>query len=158
MSAGLSMRPFLDALNRTLADMADEHPSNSDIVRCEGERVVSDVTASVGIFGPEPGSLILVMNAAVARDLCKRTTGRSDTELEDRLVLDAVGELINMIVGVAGGASSVRFDFSLPVSTGVESHEVRILRSTNFEKVVSKISSGEVALYLVHGRLPPAAS
>jgi CheY-specific phosphatase CheX len=70
------------------------------------------VTARIDITGDSPGVLWLnIAHPGVRIAMEKLNIANSD---EDRMMMDAAGEVLNIIVGSAQRNSRVRYDFSLP--------------------------------------------
>lgn len=139
--------PFIEAMNRTFKYMAGEELLNGPCEIWDGSRIFADVTAIMGLSGDEKGSLVLTVTEQAAIKLTSTITGK-DVTLEDRLITDTIGELINIIVGSAQRNSSVKFDFSVPVSIKGKNHEVRAVSEGYFKRIISKMSGEEVGLYL----------
>jgi len=144
--------PFLSALNRTFRDMADIELVNGSIqTASESENadgLRADVSSVVGIFGPEKASLILTLTEEVALNIASIISGRR-LELEDALVCDTAGELLNMTVGSAQRLSAVKFSFAIPVSIQGRGHGLRANKDNISKYVISKGAGGDVGLILV---------
>jgi CheY-specific phosphatase CheX len=139
--------PFVDALSRTFRDMAEIEIGIGPVEEPDGTIVFSDATATIGLMGTERASLVMTVEEPLALEITQRVTGKA-AGLEDRLVGDTIGELLNMVVGAAQRGSPVKFDFSLPVSIRGKNHEVRAVSKGYFRRVLCSAAGGKVGLYL----------
>ncbi len=82
-----------------------------------------NITARIEILGESPGVLWLnISHPGVVIAMEKLNIPNSD---EDRMLMDAAGELLNIIVGSAQRNSRVRYDFSLPSGFKGEAYPLR---------------------------------
>ena len=139
--------PFVEAMNRTFKYMAGEELVNGTYEEWNGARIFADVTAIMGLSGEQKGSLVLTVTEKAAIHLTSIITGK-DVTLDDRLITDTIGELINIIVGSAQRNSRVKFDFSVPVAIKGKHHEVRAVSEGSFKRIISKMSGEDIGLYL----------
>jgi hypothetical protein len=83
----------------------------------------SSVTAKIELSGKKPGILWLnIADPGVRLAMHKLNIPHSD---EDRMLMDAAGELLNIIAGYAQRNSSIRYDFSLPSAYKGEGYPLR---------------------------------
>ncbi|HRP68958.1 MAG TPA: chemotaxis protein CheX [Turneriella sp.] len=81
------------------------------------------VTAKMELTGSSPATLWLNMTELGIKIAMKKLAiPQSD---EDRMLMDTVGELLNIIVGTAQRQSAVRYDFSLPTALKGENYPLR---------------------------------
>ena len=139
--------PFVEAMNRTFRYMAGEELDNGSLNHWDGSQIFADVSAVMGISGEEKGTLVLTVSEKAALKLTAIITGL-DVTLEDRLVTDTIGELINIIVGSAQRHSVARFDFSIPLAIKGRNHEVRAVSEGYFKYMLSHMSGEEIGLYM----------
>ena len=139
--------PFVNTMNRTFKDMVGVELSNGAVELPDDSKVLSDITATMGIHGEDKASLVVTVDESASLFLTKVMTGK-DVKLEDRIVTDTIGELLNMIVGAAQKESKQKFDFSVPVTFMGKNHEVRAVNRGYFRRVMSHFSEGTVGLYL----------
>lgn len=152
--------PFIRAMNHTFRDMADIDLSNDPIETVASDylhadvhskiALLADVSTNVGIIAEERASLLLTLSEKGAIAVAKMITGK-DLKLYDRLVADSVGELLNMIAGSAQRASSLRFQFSIPVSMQGKRHEIRTVSNSTLRYSISHFGIEEVRLILCEG-------
>jgi hypothetical protein len=81
------------------------------------------VTSRIDLLGTCPGTLWLnISHNGVALAMQRLNIPNSD---EDRIMMDAAGELLNIIVGAAQRNSPVRYDFSLPSAYKGDAYPLR---------------------------------
>ena len=90
---------------------------------------LSDVTALIGIAGDRQGFVSIHCTHAQAREFTARLLGMGSDEVTDaEAILDAMGELVNMIAGnvKTGYAASGTLAISLPTVVMTPKSEVRV--------------------------------
>ncbi len=81
------------------------------------------VTARIDLSGTASGTLWLnISHPGVVLAMQRLNIPHSD---EDRMMMDAAGELLNIIVGAAQRNSPVRYDFSLPSAYKGDAYPLR---------------------------------
>ena len=70
-------------------------PYTANATQCE-----EDLSALIGLSGGLPGTVIVGVDRALAFDFTERVIGHQTTQIDEE-VIDAVGEIANMIVGAA---------------------------------------------------------
>ncbi len=85
-----------------------------------------DVSAIIGLTGEARGAVVISMKQALARKLTGALTGATHDELDDE-VIDAIGEIINIIAGNAkrGLEESFRLVISLPTIVRGTGHSIQ---------------------------------
>jgi chemotaxis protein CheX len=94
------INPFLQGTIEVLKKMAFVEPRPGKPYLKEDSIAGGDVSGIIGITGDAIGSLAISFSEACICDICGRMLGESYTEA-NRDVFDAVGEITNMISGVA---------------------------------------------------------
>lgn len=73
-----------------------------------------DLSAIIGLSGGLPGTVIVGVDRALAIDFTERVIGHKTTQIDEE-VIDAVGEIANMIVGAAKcKLTTYKLSISLP--------------------------------------------
>lgn len=86
------------------------------------------VTARIDVTGDVTGVLWLnISHPGVVLAMQRLNIPNSD---EDRMMMDAAGELLNIIVGAAQRNSAVRYDFSLPSAYKGDGYPLRFGEKT----------------------------
>lgn len=103
------------------------------------------VTARIEISGSASGTLWLnISHPGVILAMQKLNIPYSD---EDRMMMDAAGELLNIIVGAAQRNSPVRYDFSLPSAYKGDTYPLRF--SENSRKSARRFIYDEFETILI---------
>ncbi|MEZ6049030.1 MAG: chemotaxis protein CheX [Planctomycetaceae bacterium] len=90
-------KPFLHAANAFFTMMLDSKCEIKAVIPV-GDHTLEPITASVGISGSYNGIICISVTEASAKNVLNRLTGLEPEELDD-FVMDAVGEMANMIGG-----------------------------------------------------------
>jgi hypothetical protein len=86
------------------------------------------VTSRIDLSGKSSATLWLnISHPGVVLAMQRLNIPNSD---EDRMMMDAAGELLNIIVGAAQRNSPVRYDFSLPSAYKGDSYPLRFRETT----------------------------
>lgn len=86
------------------------------------------VTARIELSGTASGTLWLnISHPGVVLAMQRLNIPNSD---EDRMMMDAAGELLNIIVGAAQRNSPVRYDFSLPSAYKGDAYPLRFAENS----------------------------
>jgi len=94
------INPFLKGTIEVLKKMAFVEPRPGKVYLKETRVAGGDISGIIGITGDAIGTLAISFNEACICDICSRMLGESYTEAcQD--IFDAVGEITNMISGVA---------------------------------------------------------
>ena len=144
----IDFTPFVNSLNRTFSDMVGQELLNGPYENMDKGETFADISVNIGLTGDVKASLVLTVTENAALQITKTTTGKQDIKMEDKIVTDTVGELLNMIVGSTQRHSNLKWDFSLPLAIEGRNHEVRSIFKSNFRRVVSKMHGETVGLYL----------
>ena len=148
------INPFISSLNNAFRTMLECPLERGDIHLKNGKTPMYDVSGVIGLSGKAAGTVVLSLSKAVALKAASTMLMTEATEL-DADVVDAVGELTNM---VAGGAKAQLEQYELMVSlpnviTG-KNHEVRF--PSNVSPISVPFSSPWGPLVLEVGLMPIA--
>ena len=94
------INPFLQGTIEVLTKMAFVEPRPGKVYLKKNSLAYGDVSGIIGITGDMIGSLAISFNEACICNLISRMLGESYTEV-NKEIFDGVGELTNMISGVA---------------------------------------------------------
>jgi chemotaxis protein CheX len=94
------INPFLDGTVEVLSKMASIKPVPGKPFAKTDDTACGDISGIIGMTGDAVGSLALTFNEECILDIVDRMLGEKHTEI-NRAVLDAVGELTNMISGAS---------------------------------------------------------
>jgi chemotaxis protein CheX len=90
-------------------EVIPEAPYGVSAAHCE-----EDISALIGLSGGLPGTVIVGVDKSLAIDFTESVIGHSTTQIDEE-VIDAVGEIANMIVGAAKcKLTTYKLSISLP--------------------------------------------
>ena len=121
------IQPFVDVCETVFRDfigseLVAQRPHFTD----KNEACDWDVSAVIGLTGEARGAVVMSMRTALALKITGVLTGTPHTELDDEVV-DAIGEIINIIAGNAkrGLEESFRLVISLPTIVRGHNHSIQ---------------------------------
>lgn len=94
------INPFIRALQNTFETMLSCQARRGALAVKEGNLATHDISGVIGLSGKAVGSVVMSLTQAVAMKAAS-TMLMMDVEQVDEDVLDAVGELTNMVGGAA---------------------------------------------------------
>lgn len=144
----IDFAPFVESMNLTFHDMAGIEIANGPFEEQVDAEALADISVSIGLTGQVKASVLLTTSSRLAIIIAEKVTGMDNLKVGDRIVTDAMGEMLNMIVGAAQRHSNVKFDFALPVAVEGSSHMVHPSPGVGYRRVVSKMEGGDISLYL----------
>jgi chemotaxis protein CheX len=103
---------FVSSTTNTFESMIGQSPKRLPPRIKDDSAPIYDVIASLGVTGPYTGIVTVNFNKAAACNAASAMLGEEHDEL-DEIVMDAVGEIVNIIVGGAK-ASGLNYKLSLP--------------------------------------------
>ncbi|MEM8865291.1 MAG: chemotaxis protein CheX [Planctomycetota bacterium] len=124
------INPFLNAVSNTFATMLSADARRGDLSLGDPRVRTYPISGIIGLSGNASGTVVINMSNEVALAAASTMLMEEMTEVNDD-VLDAVGEIVNMIAGQAKtDLSEFELSMSLPnVVTGL-GHEVRFPSAT----------------------------
>lgn len=124
----LDFEIFTTALRRVFQQFIGLKDLTSEAMADLPEKFQS-VTARIDLIGKDSGTLWLnISHPGVVLAMQRLNIPHGD---EDRMMMDAAGELLNIIVGSAQRNSPVRYDFSLPLAYKGDSYPLRFGANTH---------------------------
>ena len=119
------INPFISAVSKTFETMAGISVKRMDPVIKENPQALYPVSGIIGLSGSVVGTVILTMSEPVATKAASVMLMDELTEINEE-VLDAVGELTNMVAGNAKAQlEELKLNLSLPNVLSGENAEVR---------------------------------
>jgi chemotaxis protein CheX len=126
------INPFLEATEEVLKTMAFLTPSpGKPYIHQKGEPAYGDVTGIIGLSGQARGSLALSFKESCIFVIISGMLGETYKEINNE-VADAVGELTNMISGVARQkleAKGLRVTAAIPTVIVGKNHSIQHILS-----------------------------
>jgi len=95
------INPFIVALTRVFESTVGITPRRSDLGIKEGNVSTHDVSAIIGLSGNAFGSVVLSFPQSTACKVVSAMVGENDPTKDH--IADGVGELVNMVAGMAKG-------------------------------------------------------
>jgi hypothetical protein len=141
---------FVHGLRMTFETMVDRGVEAGRVGPC-AEPVFADISTHIPLVDEDASCVVMTLTRELAVQLVRDIAGVDSEDFPDDLVGDAVGELLNMVVGATQRHSSTRFSYGHRVASRVERHEVKLLTSGPSEGVQCRTGGHVVWLYLVRG-------
>ncbi len=145
---------FAAALQDGMAKMAGPKLAMGPVEHLSAREIEADLSAHIALVGEKTICVILTANEPAALELVRSLAG-IDTTLDDALTADAVGELLNVVVGMTQKGAG--FQFGLPVIARGAKHKVRVATPAGYERVTAKTPRGEIGLFVVEGTVQATA-
>lgn len=119
------INPFVSSLGNAFSTMLGCDVQRQAIQLKSGHRPSFPISGIIGLSGNAAGMVVISLSEAVALKAASAMLMTDITELNDD-VIDAVGELANMVAGAAKAElEELRISISLPSVITGEHHEVR---------------------------------
>jgi CheY-specific phosphatase CheX len=145
----IKIESFITAIKKTFKNMGEIELINEKIDEFNSTEFVSDFTCSIGIIDKtERYSLILSIGNTTLNQIVYSITKNKTPH--NHLVYDTMGEMLNIIVGIAQRENNSKFNFSLPVSIIGKDHLVHLVNDKRAKRCIFQIGSGEINFYLSH--------
>ncbi len=110
------INPFIESTLAVFNTMVGIEPKKQDVYIKKGDNHSYDISGVIGLAGQANGSVVISMPEDLALTVVSKFMGEECTEVNDE-VIDAVGEIINMIAGSTKKVFSekgLRFKISIP--------------------------------------------
>ncbi|MDR2662649.1 MAG: chemotaxis protein CheX [Treponema sp.] len=121
------IQPFIEASNNTFKNFVGAELSAGRPYFLENSAVSEeDLSAIIGLNGEARGAVVIGMKEALAIRLTDMLTGEKHSAVDDEVV-DAIGEIVNIIAGNAkkGLEESFRLIISLPSIVRGRGHQIK---------------------------------
>lgn len=118
------INPFISAVNKTFETMIGVQLKRSNPVLKENPRTLYPISGIIGLSGTVVGTVILTMSESIALKAAS-TMLMDEMKTVNADVLDAVGELTNMIAGNAK-AQLEEYKLSLSLPNVISGHDTEV--------------------------------
>ena len=121
------IQPFIDVTKSTFADFVGaELGVDRPFIQAKEAASEWDISGIIGLSGEARGAVVLGMKSALAIKLTDMLTNTKHTSIDEEVV-DAIGEIINIIAGNAkkGLEESFRLVISLPSIVTGPGHQIK---------------------------------
>ncbi|MGA1862418.1 chemotaxis protein CheX [Deferribacter thermophilus] len=121
------INPFIESTFSVFETMMGIKPSKKTVELKKGDNPSYDISGIIGLTGQAIGSVVISFPESLALKVVSKFIGEEKSEIDDDVV-DAVGELINMI---AGGAKKIftdkglKFKISIPNVVTGKGHKIK---------------------------------
>lgn len=110
------INPFVESTIAVFSTMVGIEPTKDKLYIKKGDQSAFDVSGVIGLAGQASGSVIISMPKDLSLEIVSKFIGEEKTDIDEEVV-DAIGELINMIAGSSKKVFSekgLRFKISIP--------------------------------------------
>jgi len=110
------VNPFITSTSEVFKTMINIEPTRGELYVKTSEKLPYDISGIIGLAGEASGFVIISMTQSLALKCMENFIGEKKDEIDED-VMDAIGEILNMI---AGGAKQIfskagtRFKISIP--------------------------------------------
>jgi chemotaxis protein CheX len=121
------IQPFIEVSKNTFKNFVGTELSEGRPYFLENSAVSEeDISAIIGLSGEARGAVVIGMKNALAIRLTGMLTGKTHSSVDDEVV-DAIGEIVNIIAGNAkkGLEESFRLIISLPSIVKGRGHQIK---------------------------------
>lgn len=110
------VNPFITATSEVFKTMVGIEPERGQLYVKDNEKLPYDISGIIGLAGQASGFVVISMTEKLAFKVLENFLGETKTEVDED-VMDAIGEILNMIAGGAKQVFSkngIRFKISIP--------------------------------------------
>lgn len=137
------VNPFLHATLEILKETAEIDFQVGTFYRKKNEMASGDITGIVGVTGSGKGTVAVTFEKNVILHIVSQLFDETYTDI-DPMVIDAVGELTNMITGrVVDKLSANGFDLNLSVPAIVHGENHTVAHHTQGPKIAIPFTTGQ---------------
>ncbi|MDR2048592.1 MAG: chemotaxis protein CheX [Treponema sp.] len=121
------IQPFVDVTKNVFREFIGAEPEAGRPYFSTAETINEwDISAVIGLTGEANGAVVISMKTGLAEKLTDTLTGKSHDSIDDEVV-DAIGEIVNIIAGNAkrGLEEAFRLVISLPTIVQGPAHQIK---------------------------------
>ena len=110
------VNPFITSTSEVFKTMVGIEPERGNLYLKADEKLPYDISGIIGLAGQASGFVVISMTEKLAFKVLENFLGEVKTEMDED-VMDAIGEILNMIAGGAKQIFSkkgIRFKISIP--------------------------------------------
>jgi len=110
------VNPFITSTSEVFKTMVGIEPERGELYVKSDEKLPYDISGVIGLAGQASGFVVISMSEKLAFKVLESFLGEKKTEMDDD-VMDAIGEILNMIAGGAKqifSKNGIRFKISIP--------------------------------------------
>lgn len=120
------INPFITSTSEVFKTMVGIDPSRGQLYVKSDEKLPYDISGIIGLAGQASGFVVISMTERLALKVVENFLGEKKETMDDD-VMDAIGEILNMIAGGAKQVFSkngIRFKISIPNVVAGKNHVV----------------------------------
>jgi chemotaxis protein CheX len=110
------VNPFITSTSEVFKTMVGIEPERGQLYVKTEQKLPYDISGIIGLAGQASGFVVISMSEALAFKVLENFLGEKKTELDED-VMDAIGEILNMIAGGAKqifSKNGISFKISIP--------------------------------------------
>jgi chemotaxis protein CheX len=110
------VNPFITATSEVFKTMVGIEPARGELYIKSDSTLKYDISGIIGLAGQASGFVVISMSEQLAFKVLEKFLGEKKTKIDED-VMDAIGEILNMIAGGAKQVFSkkgIRFKISIP--------------------------------------------
>lgn len=137
------VNPFITSTSEVFKTMVGIEPERGNLYIKSDEKFPYDISGVIGLAGQASGFVVISMTEKLALKVVENFLGEKKTSLDDD-VMDAIGEILNMIAGGAKQVFSktgISFKISIPNVVVGKNHVVG--KQKNVQCIGMTFSVGE---------------
>jgi CheY-specific phosphatase CheX len=147
MSMRVTIEALAQALAHTLAKLGVGVVRTDEKEGWMGGEDTADVSSQLMVSAGDRLMVILATSSLTAAQVASAISGEEVAE-KDALPGDAIGEILNVVVGTAEPRGSR--EFSIPIIVRDKNHRLALPRTAPVERIVAHTKFGPIRLYRVH--------
>ncbi|PLX69209.1 MAG: chemotaxis protein CheX [Denitrovibrio sp.] len=120
------VNPFITSTSEVFKTMVGINPERGELYLKSSDKLPYDISGIIGLAGQASGFVVISMSEKLAYNVLENFLGEVKTEMDED-VMDAIGEILNMIAGGAKQIFSkkgIRFKISIPNVVVGKNHRV----------------------------------
>jgi len=120
------INPFITSTSEVFKTMVGIEPARGELYIKSEDSLRYDISGVIGLAGQASGFVVISMTEELAFKVLENFLGEAKTEMDDD-VMDAIGEILNMIAGGAKQIFSkqgIRFKISIPNVVVGKDHKI----------------------------------
>lgn len=137
------VNPFITSTSEVFKTMVGIEPERGELYVKSSEQLPYDISGIIGLAGQASGFVVISMSESLAFKVLENFLGETKTEMDED-VMDAIGEILNMIAGGAKQIFSkkgIRFKISIPNVVVGKDH--RVGKQKNVQSIGMTFKVGE---------------
>jgi chemotaxis protein CheX len=143
------LTPFIQSTQNVLKTMASEEAEFQEVYFSNDFRIFGEISGIIGLSGEAEGTVVITFYWDFARKIIAQMMNVQEDKINAELIHDGVGELVNMISGVAKKSfvgQPYHFELSLPTVVIGSGHQIGHPDDASIAIMVFDVDSHSFAL------------